>query len=233
MAVDGEGFQPQDIPHHRLVRERSGSSNVLSRDALDGQTGKILKKGTSKGNFLPRNRQGRPWFAQGTGLQVPQAGKEVRTIPSCCIPVLAQAPTEGFPARWLLLTSSPGGHSDSRGGRWEAAEKPKSSEKAFSFPLRRNPGSASTQFKDVSLPASLKPEPFPPRHVSLAVFPLFSSFCFFFIFFFPLLLLPLFLLCFGNDLSQDGLQGCHPAVTQQQQPQKCEEMTGWSCSVDG
>lgn len=144
-------------------------------------------------------------------------------------PSAGSGTTEAFPARWLLPTSSPGGHSDSRGGRWEGAEKHKSSEKASSFPSRRNPVSASTQFKDVSLPASLKPEPFPPRHVSLAVFPLFS-FCFFFVFF--SLLLPLFLLCFGDDLSQDGLQGCHPAVTQQQ-PQKCKEMTGWSCSVDG
>lgn len=209
-------------------KDRSGPSKVLSRDASDGQTRKIPKKGTCKGNFLPRSRQGRPWFAQGTGLHVPQAREEVRAIP-----VLAQAATEAFPARWLLLTSPPGGHSDSRGGRWEGAGKPKSSEKASSFPLRRNPDSASTQFKDVSLPASLKPEPFPPRHVSLAVFPLFSSFSFFFLVFFPVLLLPLFLLCFGHGLSQDGWQGCHSAVTQQQQPQKCKEMTGWSCSVDG
>lgn len=112
---------------------------------------------------------------------------------------------EAFPARWLLLTSSPGGHSDSRGGRWEGAEKPKSSEKASSFPSRRNPVSASTQFKDVSLPASLKPEPFPPRHVSLAVFPLFS-FCFFLFF---SLLLPLFLFAVGMICPR---MGCRAAI---------------------
>jgi len=48
--------------------------------------------------------------------------------------VLAQASTERFPARWLLLASSPGEHSESQGGRWEGDEKPKSSETASPFP---------------------------------------------------------------------------------------------------
>lgn len=121
--------------------------------------------------------------------------------------------------------------------RWAFRRKGGSSCKAqtlwssFSLPLRCNPGSASSQFRDVSLPAFLKPEPFPPRHVSLEVFPL----SFLFLFFFPLLLPP-FLPCFRGALPQDGMQGCRPALELQpirQQPQRCKEMTGWSCSVDG
>lgn len=176
----------------------AGHSSVLIRAALGGQE-KPSAKRTSEGSFLPRNRQGGPWFAGGVGplagLQVPWAGREAWDHPTRRIPLLAWAGTEIFPARCLLLVSSSGGLSERPGGRWEAAEKPKSSEIAG-----RNLGSASSQFRDVSLPAFLKPEPFPPRHISLEGFLLFLPLSFFF------LLLPLFLLCCRGDLPWDGMR---------------------------
>lgn len=140
-------------------RDRSGPSNVQAE--MPWMDRKIPWKGTSKGNFLPRSRQGRPWFAQGMGLQGSQAGKEVRTIPSCCI----QDPQPGAYC-WLPLQV--GTHTAQEGGGKEL-KSPNPLKKLLPSPW----GTASTQFKDESLPASLKPEPFPPRHVPLALCPLF------------------------------------------------------------